>query len=95
MGAGGEQGVLVRAQEGGVLTLTLNRPGRRNALDPELRDALAAALAVLVENGRYEQVLTYEEPSMYFGGVNAVGRTAEGLLEAAADPRRSGGVAFV
>ena len=45
--------------------------------------------------GRYEQVLTYEEPSMYFGGVNAVGRTAEGILEAAADPRRSGGVAFV
>src|SRR5262249_3003107 len=28
----------------GVLTLTLNRPERRNAIDPELRDALAAAL---------------------------------------------------
>lgn len=28
----------------GVLTLTLNRPERRNALDPELRDALAAAI---------------------------------------------------
>jgi enoyl-CoA hydratase/carnithine racemase len=28
----------------GVLTLTLNRPDRRNAIDPELRDALAAAL---------------------------------------------------
>jgi gamma-glutamyltranspeptidase/glutathione hydrolase len=44
---------------------------------------------------RYEQVLVYEEASMYFGGVNAVGRTAKGLFEAAADPRRSGGVAFV
>ena len=44
---------------------------------------------------RYKQVLVYEEPSMYFGGVNAVGRTAGGLFEAAADPRRSGGVAFV
>jgi gamma-glutamyltranspeptidase/glutathione hydrolase len=44
---------------------------------------------------RYEQVLVYEEPSMYFGGVNAVRRTPEGLFEAAADPRRSGGVAFV
>jgi gamma-glutamyltranspeptidase / glutathione hydrolase len=42
---------------------------------------------------RYEQVLIYEEPSMYFGGVNAVRRTPEGLFEAAADPRRSGGVA--
>src|SRR5918997_4025458 len=41
---------------------------------------------------RYEQVLVYEEPSMYFGGVNAVRRTPEGLFEAAADPRRSGGV---
>lgn len=30
--------------EGGVLTLTLNRPERRNAIDPALRDALAAAL---------------------------------------------------
>jgi gamma-glutamyltranspeptidase / glutathione hydrolase len=44
---------------------------------------------------RYEQVLVYEEPSMYFGGVNAVRRTPEGLFEAAADPRRSGGVAYV
>jgi len=43
---------------------------------------------------RYEQVLVYEEPSMYFGGVNAVRRTPEGTFEAAADPRRSGGVAF-
>jgi enoyl-CoA hydratase/carnithine racemase len=30
--------------EGGVLTLTLNRPERRNAIDGALRDALAAAL---------------------------------------------------
>ena len=44
---------------------------------------------------RYEQVLTFEGPNMYFGGVNAVRRTTEGLFEAAADPRRSGGVAFV
>jgi gamma-glutamyltranspeptidase/glutathione hydrolase len=31
---------------------------------------------------------------MYFGGVNAVRRTPEWVFEAAADPRRSGGVAF-
>ena len=42
----------------------------------------------------YEQVLPYDEPSMFFGGVNAVRRTGEGSFEAAADPRRSGGVAF-
>jgi enoyl-CoA hydratase/carnithine racemase len=29
----------------GVVTLTLHRPERRNAIDPELRDALAAAIA--------------------------------------------------
>lgn len=42
----------------------------------------------------YERILTYEEPNMFFGGVNAVRRTPEGKFEAAADPRRSGGVAF-
>ena len=42
----------------------------------------------------YERVLPYEEPNMYFGGVNAVRRTPEGALEAAADHRRSGGIAF-
>jgi gamma-glutamyltranspeptidase / glutathione hydrolase len=42
----------------------------------------------------YEQVLAYEEPSMYFGGVNAVRSTPDGLFEAAADPRRGGGTAF-
>ena len=30
---------------GGVLTLTLNRPEKRNAIDPALRDALGAGLA--------------------------------------------------
>jgi len=43
----------------------------------------------------YEQLLTFEGPNMYFGGVNAVRRTPEGPFEAAADPRRSGGVALV
>src|SRR5919112_1936208 len=36
--------VLRSNTDGGVLMLTLNRPERRNAIDPELRDALAAAL---------------------------------------------------
>ncbi len=42
----------------------------------------------------YDPVLAYDEPSMFFGGLNAVRRTPEGFFEAAADPRRSGGVAF-
>jgi gamma-glutamyltranspeptidase / glutathione hydrolase len=44
---------------------------------------------------RYERVLTYETPNMFFGGVNAVRRTPDGRFEAAADPRRSGGTAIV
>ncbi len=36
--------VLLATERQGVLTLTLNRPGKRNAIDPELRDALAQAL---------------------------------------------------
>jgi enoyl-CoA hydratase/carnithine racemase len=35
---------LLRSVEDGVLTLTLHRPDARNAIDPPLRDALAAAL---------------------------------------------------
>ena len=37
-------GSLRSSLAGGVLTLTLNRPERRNAIDPELRDDLRAAL---------------------------------------------------
>src|SRR5919199_120518 len=35
---------LLSNTEAGVVTLTLNRPDRRNAIDPEPRDALAAAV---------------------------------------------------
>jgi len=50
--------------------------------------------APAADTGGYERVLPFEEPNMYFGGVNAVRRTPEGRFEAAADPRRSGGSAF-
>lgn len=36
--------VLLEELVGGVLVLTLNRPERRNAIDPALRDALSAAI---------------------------------------------------
>jgi enoyl-CoA hydratase/carnithine racemase len=38
-------GRLLSERADGVLTLTLNRPDRRNAIDPPLRDALADAIA--------------------------------------------------
>src|SRR5919106_4441473 len=50
--------------------------------------------ALTADLDQYEQVLTFEGPNMYFGGVNAVRRTPEGAFEAAADLRRSGGTAF-
>jgi E-phenylitaconyl-CoA hydratase len=37
--------VLITGRDAAVVTLTLNRPDRRNAIDQALRDALAAALA--------------------------------------------------
>src|SRR3954470_12054994 len=44
MGSSGADGPLRSTTARGVLTLTLHRPDRRNAIDPELRDALAGAL---------------------------------------------------
>lgn len=60
--------------------------GRLLAYEPGSRAAVAAV--------GYDQVLAYEGPDMYFGSVNAVRLTPDGVLEADADPRRSGGTAF-
>lgn len=39
-----DQPALLQTVDEGILTLMLNRPAQRNAIDPELRDALAVAL---------------------------------------------------
>lgn len=44
MGSSTIETALLATEEQGVLTLTLNRPAKRNAIDPELRDALAEAI---------------------------------------------------
>jgi len=44
MGSSTVDTALLATEEHGVLTLMLNRPGKRNAIDPELRDALAEAI---------------------------------------------------
>jgi len=44
VGSSDDQVPLLTSLRDGVLTLTLNRPGRRNALDGELREALTGAL---------------------------------------------------
>jgi len=52
---------LVRVEdEGGVRTITLNRPGKRNALTPELQDELTAALQGAEDAGARVVVLAGE-----------------------------------
>jgi enoyl-CoA hydratase/carnithine racemase len=48
---------LLTERADGVLTLTLNRPERRNAIDPALRDALAAALDDAATDGAVRGVV--------------------------------------
>ena len=64
---------------------------------PKARTSIRAAYeagARTADPERPGRVLPYEEPNMFFGGVNAVRLTTDGKFEAAADPRRSGGVSF-
>lgn len=49
--------VLIEALEDGLLTITLNRPERRNALNPELLEALPVALAKAADDPTVRAVL--------------------------------------
>ena len=64
-----ESSSLLRSLDEGVLTLALNRPTRRNALSPELRDDLMDALddAALAADVR-AVVITGEGGSFCAGG---------------------------
>jgi enoyl-CoA hydratase/carnithine racemase len=60
---------LLQAREDGVLTLTLNRPEQRNALDEQLRDALGSALdAAALDAGVRAVVLTGAGGAFCAGG---------------------------
>jgi enoyl-CoA hydratase/carnithine racemase len=69
MGSSTVREALLTSLEEGVLTLTLNRPDRRNAIDPELRDALAAAIdRAAVDEGVRGVVLTGAGRAFCAGG---------------------------
>ena len=48
---------LATSLQDGVLTITLNRPERLNALDAELRTALCDLLATAVDEGRARAIV--------------------------------------
>jgi enoyl-CoA hydratase/carnithine racemase len=49
--------VLLIERHGATAVLTMNRPSQRNALDPELRDALAAAIAQVRDDADVKAVV--------------------------------------
>ena len=62
----------------------------------DLQEAINHPRVHVHRAGRAEEEIKVEtEPSMYFGGVAATFRGADGRLEAAADPRRDGAVRLV
>lgn len=61
------QPVLLTSLADGVLTLTLNRPEQRNAIDPMLRVALLAALDGAVDQGARVILLRANGPSFCAG----------------------------
>jgi 2-(1,2-epoxy-1,2-dihydrophenyl)acetyl-CoA isomerase len=79
--------VLLAEERAGVLTLTLNRPERRNALDAELRDALAQALDAAALDGAVRGVvLTGAGGAFCAGGdLDADAAYRAGLLSELAD----------
>ncbi|MHB8605311.1 MAG: enoyl-CoA hydratase/isomerase family protein [Thermoplasmatota archaeon] len=60
--------VLLSARAGGVLTLTLNRPEKRNALDAGLADALLAALADAARDDAVRCVVLAGAPPTFCAG---------------------------
>ena len=68
MGSSDNHPPLIQTVDEGVLTITLNRPRQRNALDPELRDALARAIDVAAQSDVDALVLTGAGGAFCAGG---------------------------
>jgi 2-(1,2-epoxy-1,2-dihydrophenyl)acetyl-CoA isomerase len=77
------ESVLLVEREGPVLTLTMNRPGTRNALDPELLAALGAGLREATADTSVRAVVLTGAGDAFCSGADLKG--ALGDLEAGAD----------
>ena len=55
-------------REGRITILTLNRPARKNAITPDMRDALVAALAEVASDARQRAVVIRGAGGVFCGG---------------------------
>ena len=80
------------AREGGVATVTLRRPGKRNAFDRELTTGLDAALNELDDDSGVRVILLAAEGSVFSAGTDLAsgsgGRTRRGGFYGVTDRRR-------
>ncbi len=77
------ESVLLVEREGPVATLIMNRPKTKNALDPELLEALAAGLDEVAADGNVRAVVLTGAGDAFCSGADLKG--ALGDLEAGAD----------
>lgn len=71
---------LTTATAGGVATLTLNRPGRRNALSISLIDELLAALAAAVADDAVRVIVLSHAGPVFCSGVDLTETAAQGEI---------------
>lgn len=77
-----EEPVLLRRDEGGVATLTLNRPQARNALNRGLMDALGHELEAIAADGAVKVVVVTAQGPVFCAGHDLKELRAEASREA-------------
>jgi hypothetical protein len=89
------RGAVLVARDGEVLSVVLNRPAARNAVDSDLRDGLVAALGLAEEDDTIRRiVLTGRGPSFSAGGdLNEFGTVGDPALANAVRLTRHPGLA--
>lgn len=72
---------IMLARDGGVATVTLNRPERRNALSDDLLDRLGGLCAELRDDARIRVVVMTGAPPVFSAGADAGLRASMSLAE--------------